>query len=178
MPIFESSGCNGNVRALEQRDFLVRWGQRLGIVVVLAALSFGGYCGYGAWRTQHLEKQVQQFVSAGEYQSAVLVARRLLDLNADNLTAARAMAEMAERAGRVDAVQWRKRIAHLEPNVPANQLALIKAALGFGQTDLAQHPRHRRRTGAAFGRLPPARSRGRADAAGSHEGGGGIPRGA
>jgi Flp pilus assembly protein TadD len=139
VPTFESSGCNGNVRALEQRDTLVRWGRRVGIVVAAVALSYGGYRGYGIWRTQHLEKQVRQFVSAGEYQSAVLVARRLLDLNADNLTASRAMAEMAERSGRVEAVQWRKRIAQLEPNVPANQLALIKAALGFGQTDLARH---------------------------------------
>jgi len=136
--IFENNGCNGNVRALEQRDFLLRWGRRLAAAVLLCALCYGGYRGYGRWRTQHLEKQVQQFVAAGEYHSAVLVARRLLDLNENNLVASRAMAEMAERAGRVEAVTWRKRIAHIEPNVAANQLAVVKAALAFEQPELAE----------------------------------------
>ena len=139
MQIFESNGCNGNVRALEQRDFLMRWGRRLGALVLLCALSYAGYRGYGRWRTQHLEKQVQQFVIAQDYQSAVLVARRLLDMNENNLVASRAMAEMAERSGRVEAVTWRKRIAHIEPNVAANQLAVVKAALGFGQPELAEN---------------------------------------
>ncbi len=134
----ESSGCNGNVRALEQRDFLIRSGRRIAALLLLCALAYGGYRGYGHWRTQHLEKQVQRFVAAGEYQSAVLVARRLLDMSQDNLVASRAMAEMAERSGRVEAVTWRKRITHIEPNV-ANQLALAKSALAFAQPDLAAH---------------------------------------
>jgi Flp pilus assembly protein TadD len=48
------------------------------------------------------------------------------------------MAEMAEKANRADAVEWRKRIVHQRPaDVPA-QIALSRAALRFGQHDLAE----------------------------------------
>lgn len=131
--------CNGNVRALERRDLLLKWGRRLGCFALLAAITFGGWRGYGAWRKQHLARQTTQFAARGDFQNAVLVARRLLQLNENNLAACRAMAEMAEKSGSADALTWRKKIAQLEPQVPANQLLLAKAALRFGQNDLAQH---------------------------------------
>lgn len=120
------------------RPFLVRWGPRLLGAVLLAALLFGGYRGYGAWRKHHLAAQMQQFVARGDYQSAVLVARRLLVLDEDNLVACRAMAEMAENAGRSEALTWRRKIAQLVPDVPAHQLTLARTALRFAQPDLAQ----------------------------------------
>jgi predicted Zn-dependent protease len=138
-PVFESNDCYGHVRALEWRDFLVRWGRRLLCAVIVAVVAFGGYRGYAAWRKQHLATQVRQFVERGEYQSAVLVVRRLLGLDENNLAACQAMAEMAEKSGRIEAVVWRKKIAHLAPNIPAHQLALAKAALRFGQFDFAGH---------------------------------------
>ena len=89
-------GCNGNVRALEQRDALIKWGRRAGCLALLLALSYGALHGYRAWRKQHLAKQVTEFAQRGDVQSAVLVARRLLELDPNNLAASRAMAEMAE----------------------------------------------------------------------------------
>ncbi|MDQ6860658.1 MAG: hypothetical protein M3032_05830 [Verrucomicrobiota bacterium] len=130
--------CNGNVRALEQRDLLIKCGRRLGYVVVVVAVSFGALRGYQSWRKQNLAKQTSQFAAQGDFQSAVLVARRLLQLDENNLVAARAMAQVAEKAGSADAVTWRKKIVQLEPQ-PANELALAKCALRFGQIDLADH---------------------------------------
>lgn len=133
----ESSGCNGNVRALERRDLLIRWTWRLAYCSLGAIFLFGGFRGYQHWRKQHLSRQTEQFVARGDYQSAVLVARRLLEFDPDNLPASRAMAEMAENAGQSDAIKWRERLAHLQPT-PANHIALAKTALRFGQPVLAE----------------------------------------
>ncbi|MEY2484070.1 MAG: hypothetical protein QOK24_2598 [Verrucomicrobiota bacterium] len=139
MRIFEKNNdCFGNVRALERRDFYLRWTRRLGVGLLLAALSFAGYRGYGAWREHHLAKQTQEFFARGDYKSAVLVARHLLELNPNSVAACLVMAETAELAGRGEALSWRQRVAALEPNVPANKVALAGAALRFGQFDLAR----------------------------------------
>jgi hypothetical protein len=134
----ESSDCRGNVRALARRDFWVRWGRRAGCLVVLSALSFGGYRGYVTLREKHLAKQTREFLTKGDYPSAVLVARRVLQLNQNNVAACRVMAEAAEIAGRSEALSWRQRISNLEPNVPENQIALAQTALRFGEVDLAR----------------------------------------
>lgn len=131
------NGCNGNVRALERRDLLMKWGRRVGFLALFSAIAFGGFRGYGAWRKQHLARQTDQFAARGDFPSAVLVARRLLQLDENNLSACRAMAEMAEKSGSADALTWRKKIAQLEPELPANQMSLAKSALRFGQNDLA-----------------------------------------
>ena len=130
-------GCNGNVRELERRDWLLKWGRRAGCVALVVALGYGSLHGYRAWRQQHLEKQTTEFARTGDLQSGVLVARRLLELDPENLAACRAMAEMAEKSGKPEAVAWRQKIAHKE-GTPANQLALARTALKFAQRDLAE----------------------------------------
>ena len=131
-----TDGCNGNVRALERREWLIKWGRRAGYLAVVLGLSYAALHGYRAWRKQHLAKQVTEFAQRGDVQSAVLVARRLLELDPGNLAASRAMAEMAEKSGKADAVSWRQKVAHAEPTA-ANQLALARSALKFGQRELA-----------------------------------------
>ena len=106
--------------------------------VLLAALSFGGYRGYCAWREHHLAKQTQEFLAKGDYNSAVLVARHLLELNPNSVAACRVMAETAEVAGRAEALSWRQRVAALEPNVHGNKIAHAETALRFGQIDHAR----------------------------------------
>lgn len=112
--------------------------RRLAACLLIAALAFGGYRGYGAWRKSHLSKQTQDFFARGDYQSAVLVARRLLQRDPNHLAACRVMADTAELAGRGEALTWRERIVSLEPNVPGNKVALAATALRLGQLDLAR----------------------------------------
>jgi len=133
-----NNDCFGNVRAIERRDFYRRWARRLAGCLLIAALAFGGYRGYGVWRNIHLSKQTQNFFARGDYQSAVLVARRLLQRDPNNLSACRIMADTAELAGRREALTWRERIVSLEPNVPGNKVALAATAMRFGQLDLAR----------------------------------------
>jgi predicted Zn-dependent protease len=132
------SDCYGNVRALARRDFLWRWTRRLGWSLALLALAFGCHRGYGVLREKHLARQAQEFLTRGDQRSAVLAARRVLQLNEDNVAACRVMAEAAEIAGRGEALSWRQRVTMLEPNVPENMIARAGTALRFGQADLAR----------------------------------------
>ena len=129
---------SGSVKEIERREFLRRWGFRLGLVAIVAGLGFASYRGYGELRKRNLSKQVGQFVDAADYKSAVLVARRLLELDPDNVPATRAMADMADASGRAEALTWRQRVAQLQPGIPANQIALAKTALRVGQLDLVE----------------------------------------
>ena len=104
----------------------------------MGVLAFGLYRGYGVWRKRHLANQTQNFFARGDYQSAVLVARQLLQRDPDSVVASRIMADTAELAGRREALPWRERVVSLEPNVPGNKIALAATALRFGQLDLAR----------------------------------------
>lgn len=134
-----NNDCFGNVRALERRDFCLRWIRRLSAVVLIAILAFGGFRGYQIWRKRHLSKQAQEFLDRGDYQSAVLVARHLLQLDPDHVPACRVMAETAERTGHREALTWRERIVRLEPDAASNNIALAATALRFSQLNLARN---------------------------------------
>ena len=129
---------SGNVRALERRDALLKWGRYLGGLALCAVLAFGSLRLYDGWRRQHLALQTAQFIARGDIASAVLSARRLLEFDPESLVACRAMAEMAEQSGRPEALEWRRQIARLEPRVPANQIALARCALRFAHLEMAE----------------------------------------
>ena len=73
----ENNNCFGNVRALERRDFYLRWARRCAVVLVAAAFAFAGYRVYGAWRERNLARQTREFFAHGDYQSAVLCEKTL-----------------------------------------------------------------------------------------------------
>jgi predicted Zn-dependent protease len=123
---------------LQRRDFCKRWARRLAIGGLAAVVALGSYRGYGIWRKHHLSQQAQDFYARKDYQSAVLVARHLLQLDPVNVAACRIMAETAELAEKREALTWREQIVTLEPDVAANKIALASAALHFGRFDLAR----------------------------------------
>jgi len=123
---------------LQRQDFYKRWTRRLALCGLAAVLAFGSYRGYGVWRKRHLSQQAQDFYAHKDYQSAVLVARHLLQLDPKNTAACQIMAETAELAGKREALSWREQLVALEPDVAANKTALASAAVRFGQLDLAR----------------------------------------
>jgi len=123
---------------LQRQDFWKRWVRRLAICGLAAILALGSYRGYGVWRKRHLSQQAQEFYARQDYQSAVLVARHLLQFDPQNITACRIMAEVGELAGKREAISWREQLVALEPGVVANKMALASAAVRFGQLDLAR----------------------------------------
>jgi predicted Zn-dependent protease len=133
-----SKDCFGNIRALERRDFYKRWGRRLAVCGLVAILLGTGHRGYSAWRKHHLSAQAQDFLTRKDYASAVLVARRVLQLDPKNVAACRIMAETAELAGKLEALSWREQVVALEPDVALNRIALASTALRFSQIELAR----------------------------------------
>ena len=133
-----NNDCFGNIRALQRRDFLRRWMRHLAVCALAAVLAFGGYRGYGAWRKRHLSRQAQDFFAQRDYPSAALVARHVLQLDPKNAVACRIMAEIAELAGKREALSWREQVVALEPAVAENKIALASSALRFRQFDLAR----------------------------------------
>jgi predicted Zn-dependent protease len=101
----------------------------LTLVLVLAAIP-------AAWPKyrRHQEKrglqQARQALSCGNFANASLSARRVLQLNKTNIDACRILAELSHSPTTVD---WRQRIAELEPTLN-NRLKLASSALRF------QHP--------------------------------------
>ena len=105
---------------------------------VALLLAGGGYRIYGEWRKDHLSAQAQDFFARKDYASAVLVTRHVLQLDPKNVSACRIMAEIAELAGKHEALSWREQVVALEPDVAANRMALASTALRFSQIELAR----------------------------------------
>jgi cytochrome c-type biogenesis protein CcmH/NrfG len=132
------SDCFGSVRALQRRDFFKRAARRLALLVVVAAIAFGGYYGYNAVRKRQLSQQAGNFFAHKDYQNAALAARQLLQLDPKNVAACRILAETADLADQRDALSWREQVAALEPGAATNQIPLARAAVRFGELDLAR----------------------------------------
>jgi cytochrome c-type biogenesis protein CcmH/NrfG len=123
---------------LERRDFCKRWARRLAVCLLALILTGAGYRVYGGWRKRHLSQQAQDFLTHKDYSSAALVARRVLQLDPKNVVACRVMAEIAELAGKQEALSWREQVVALEPEVAANRIALASTALRFKQVEFAR----------------------------------------
>lgn len=128
---------DGNVAAIARREALLKAGRWLALISVLVALGYGTFRVYAGWHERHLAAQARAFLDRQDYASAALAARRVLQLDEQNLTACRVMAELSEAANRPEAVNWRERIAQLDPQPAENQFTLAAAALRFGQPELA-----------------------------------------
>ncbi len=89
MPDTENSDCRGDVRALARRDFYQRWMRRLACLRHPGGLERRRLQRLCDASRKHLTRQAREFFAAGDYQSAVLVARRVLRLNQNNVAACR-----------------------------------------------------------------------------------------
>jgi predicted Zn-dependent protease len=105
------------------------------VVVILGLLAAGAWLGRPAWRA-HKEKkfaaQAEDALIKGEHRQAMLSARQVLNLNSNNVTACRVMAELADLSRSPHAMVWRRRIAELEPT-RSNRLMFASSALRYEQ---------------------------------------------
>src|SRR3982750_1987058 len=120
-----------------RRGVLSKWTRRVACLVVVAVAALGSLQGYRGWRKSHLSQRIEHFVAQGDYRNAVLVARRLLELDPNNLAASRAFAEMAENSGSAEAISWRQKVVQLEPASSSEKISLGRTALRFGQVEVA-----------------------------------------
>jgi len=105
------------------------------ILVCLVLLSGGGaglwFYGrpvYRHYKETKFVQRAQEYLAKGDHRNASLSARQTLALNHTNLAACRIMADLAQMAKSPAALDYRQRIAELEPTVE-NRLAVASAAL-------------------------------------------------
>ena len=109
-------------------------------LVVVVILFFGSRWGsrkYSQYQQAHLMQQAKEFESKGDYRSAIVSVRRVLQLNPNNLEAVRMIALQADRFNSPVALQWMRKLVELEPNNQTNILLWAKSALRQGELMVA-----------------------------------------
>ena len=97
-------------------------------VVGLLGLWFYGRPAYRHYRETRSAQQARSFMAKGDYRNASLSARQALRRNPRNLEACRVTAELADLSQSPNALDWRRRLAEVEPTIE-NKLKLATTAL-------------------------------------------------
>ena len=107
-------------------------------IILLIALFWGGHDLYVRWQERRLVRRASFDIEHGNERGANLAARTVLELKPASAAAARIMAQLAERAGDRAALDWRRKIAQIEPNSTDDALALARCALQFNDPSTAE----------------------------------------
>lgn len=83
-------------------------------------------------------RRAAAFLSGGDLKATTLSARRALQLNPDSVGAIRVMAQVAEQSKDRAALDWRRKIAELEPHSDKDAVAWAECALQFGDVKTAE----------------------------------------
>ena len=100
----------------------------LAVVIALVAAAWFGRPAYHRYKERRSLTQARTFFAKGDYANASFSARQALALNANNLGACQIMASLADLARSPFVLDWRRRIAEIEPTVE-NKLLLAAAGL-------------------------------------------------
>jgi hypothetical protein len=98
------------------------------VVVGLLGLWFYGYPAYRHHQETRSAQQARRFMAKGDYRNASLSARQALQRNPRNLEACRVTAELADLSRSPNALDWRRRVAEVEPTIE-NKLVLASTAM-------------------------------------------------
>jgi hypothetical protein len=112
----------------------------LGVLFALVLFIFGcwgAYRFYSQWEQGHLVRRALGFLSGGDVKDAALSAQRAWQIK-PTAEAARAMAEISERAGDRGALDWRRQALRLSSGSAADVLLLVSAALKIDDVAAAE----------------------------------------
>jgi len=112
----------------ERRFIKLIVGGLIGLILVIA-LGYAGITAFHRWQERRLIRRAAAYLSGGDVKAATLSARRALQMNPANADAARAIAQIADRAGDRAAVDWWRKVVDLQPQNTEDALALVRAAL-------------------------------------------------
>ena len=111
---------------------------RAGFLVLLAVAAlfvlwrWKGQTTYLRWTKNQQLDNAERLFRAGRLEDSGRTAKRILEtVDPVNLRATRLMAELADRVRARDAVQWRERVAELEPWNSTNLVEWAQTALSF-----------------------------------------------
>jgi predicted Zn-dependent protease len=108
------------------------------ILALLAVAGVAAFLVYRKYEPDRLTRQAREYVAKGDYRSAVLAVRRALAISPRSQSASRLMAEITEQLQVPDALDWRRRIAELNPGSTPDALAWVDTALRMHKTAAAE----------------------------------------
>lgn len=121
-----------------QRTFIRLLFAILLLLIFLIAVVWGGRDLYIRWQEKRLVRRATVDIEQGDDRDANLAARTILEMKPSSAPAARIMAQMAERRGERSALDWRRKVAQVEPHSVHDALALARCALQFNDIALAK----------------------------------------
>ncbi|MCI0539132.1 MAG: hypothetical protein L0Z50_28320 [Verrucomicrobiales bacterium] len=102
------------------------------IVGVAIWAAWAGRDHYKRWKLDRLLARSQECLARGDQRNAFLSLQQAVQSNPDSVRAGRMMADLAEQLRSPNALEWRARVAKLEPNVIRNRVAWANTALLLG----------------------------------------------
>jgi Flp pilus assembly protein TadD len=112
------------------------FGVLLGLFLLALAI-WRGHHYYTHWQIHRVMREAHSAVERGEDRRATIAALRVVDLDAANAEACRLLAQLAEKYNDVSAMEWRRRIAEIEPGLVQNKIDLARTALKFNRISSA-----------------------------------------
>ena len=100
------------------------------LLLVLTCLAFYSWPHYIKFKRVRAMNRARACLASGDLATASVSARQALQFNPSNIEASRFMADLCELSRSVVAIDWRRRVAELQPAV-SNELALVYTALRF-----------------------------------------------
>jgi tetratricopeptide (TPR) repeat protein len=111
----------------ERRFIKLIIGGILGLFLFIA-LAILGVRFFHQWQERHLVRLSAAHLSGGDLKAAMLPARRALQMNPDNIEAARLIAQIADRAGDKAALDWWRKTVALPQHTTEDVLGLVRSA--------------------------------------------------
>jgi predicted Zn-dependent protease len=108
-----------------------------GLIFLIGAI-WGGHDLYLRWQEKRLVRRATFDIEHGNDRDASLAARSILQMKPASASAARIMAELAERAGERAALDWRRKVVELAPQSVDDALALVRSAIQFNDIPIAE----------------------------------------
>jgi hypothetical protein len=105
---------------------------------LLIGVFWAGHGAYVRWQERRLVQRAIFAEQQGDDRGASLAARSALDIKPSSAGAALIMAQVAERAGDRVALDWRRKVAELQPHSVEDRLAWARCALQFHDTGTAE----------------------------------------
>ena len=112
----------------EWRFIKLIFGGLVGLILVIV-LAYAGVHVFHGWQERNLIRRAAAYLSGGDVKVAALSARRAFQMNPANADAARAMAQIADRARDLTAPEWWRKVLDLQPHNTEDALALVRSAL-------------------------------------------------
>jgi predicted Zn-dependent protease len=107
-------------------------------LILLIGGIWGGHDLYVRWQEKRLLRRAIFDIEHGNERDASLAARNILQMKPSSASAARIMAELAERVGERAALDWRRKVVQLDPHSADDALALVRCAIQFNDIPTAE----------------------------------------